>query len=174
MLMKLMDMKQPLTSDTIWCTEVKWHDCEIWRKLQQCYFCTSHLLKIHSIVHIQKDGVLCIMKMNSENSDLATARMCLHHNSVRAYKFKYQVHSVHPHMMWCWSPLSGQISFKNVKKHKHEMNSLPELKKLYSGAGETSILHLLSSYSPLRVRWHLSSDAHLRACCTWGHSSCSN
>jgi hypothetical protein len=89
--MKLIDMNQPITSDTFRCTEVTYHDCEVRKKLQQCNLCTSHLPKIHSIFQGQKDGVLCIRKMNGEISHQATAKMCLHHNSVRAYKFKYQL-----------------------------------------------------------------------------------
>jgi len=32
--------------------------CEVWNKLQQCNLCTNHLLKIHSIIQGEKDGVM--------------------------------------------------------------------------------------------------------------------
>jgi hypothetical protein len=128
MLMKLIDMKQPLTSDTFWCIEVTYHDCEIWNKLQQCSLCTSHLPKIHSIFQGQKDGVLRIRKTNSEISHQATAKMCLHNNSGRAYKFKYQLALSTPTNDVMLKSFVWTNKFQQWNNHQQELISFPELK----------------------------------------------
>jgi len=128
MVMKLIAMKQPLTSDTFWCTEVTQHDCEVWNKLQQCNLCTNHLLKIHSIIQGEKDGVLCIRKMNSEISHQATAKMCIHHNSVRACQFKYQLALNTPTYDSILKPFVWTDKFQLRNNHQQELISLPELK----------------------------------------------
>jgi hypothetical protein len=128
MLMKLIDVKQSLTSDAFWCIEVTQHDCELWNKLQQCNLCTSHLLKIHSIIQGEKDGVLCIRKMNGEISHQATARMCQHRNSVRAYKFKYQLALSTPTHDVMLKPFVWTNKFQQWNSHQQEPIRIPELK----------------------------------------------
>jgi hypothetical protein len=66
--------------------------------------------------------------MNGEIGHQATARMCLHRNSVRAYKFKYQLALSTPTYDMMLKPLLWTNKVQQLNNYQQELISLPELK----------------------------------------------
>jgi len=72
--------------------------------------------------------VLCTREMNSKIRHQATAKMYLHHNSVRAYQFKYQLALNTPTYDVILKPFVWTDKFQQRNNHQQELISLPQLK----------------------------------------------
>ena len=129
MLMKLMDMKQPLTHDTFWRIQVTLHDCEVRSKLQQCYLYTSHLLK--NPFHYSGMERWCVMYYIDEWCKVTKLLQgCAYTITLTGHiNLNTSLHSVHPTYDMMLKPSVWTNKFQQWNNHQQEMISLPKLKK---------------------------------------------